>query len=48
MATALIQPLAWEPPFAEGAALKRPKKKKNREREELGKDERSMKALKTS
>ena len=27
-ATAPIQPLAWEPPNAMGAALKRPKKKK--------------------
>ena len=27
-ATALIRPLAWEPPYAAGAALKRPKKKK--------------------
>jgi len=28
MATALIGPLAWEPPHAMGAALKRQKKKK--------------------
>ena len=28
VATALIRPLAWEPPCAVGAALKRPKKKK--------------------
>ena len=28
--TALIQPLAWEVPFAAGAALKRGKKKKRR------------------
>ena len=27
-AAALIRPLAWEPPYALGAALKRPKKKK--------------------
>ena len=27
-ATALIQPLAWEPPYAVGAALKRQNKKK--------------------
>ena len=27
-ATALIGPLAWEPPDAAGVALKRPKKKK--------------------
>ena len=28
MATAPIGPLAWEPPYAAGVALKRPKKKK--------------------
>ena len=28
VATAPIQPLAWESPYAAGAALKRPKKKK--------------------
>ena len=27
--TAPIRPLAWEPPYATGVALKRPKKKKN-------------------
>ena len=27
VATAPIQPLAWEPPYVEGAALKRQKKK---------------------
>ena len=27
-ATAPVEPLAWEPPYAAGAALKRPKKKK--------------------
>ena len=27
-ATALIRPLAWEPPYAVAVALKRPKKKK--------------------
>ena len=27
-ATALIRPLAWEPPYAAGAALKKDKKKK--------------------
>ena len=31
-ATAWIQPLAWEPPFASGAALKRPKKKKKKKK----------------
>ena len=30
-ATALIQLLAWEPPYAVGTALKRPKKKIKRE-----------------
>ena len=29
-ATALIRPLAWEPPYATGVALKRPKKKKKK------------------
>ena len=29
-ATALIVPLAWEPPYATGAALKRQKKKKKK------------------
>ena len=28
MATVLIRPLAWEPPYAADATLKRPKKKK--------------------
>ena len=28
--TALIQPLAWEPPYVTGMALKRPKKKKKK------------------
>jgi len=32
-AVAPIRPLAWEPPYAAGAALKRPKKKKKGERE---------------
>ena len=30
MVTALIQPLAWELPYAAGVALKRPKKKKKK------------------
>ena len=30
-AVALIRPLAWEPPYATGAVLKRPKKKKKAE-----------------
>ena len=29
-ATALIQPLAWEPPYAAGVALKSKKKKKKK------------------
>ena len=33
VAAALIQPLAWEPPYAAGAALEKKKKKKKRERE---------------
>ena len=28
--TGSIGPLVWEPPYAEGAALKRPKKKKEK------------------
>ena len=31
-ASALIGPLAWEPPYAAGAALKRPKKKKKKKK----------------
>ena len=31
-AAALIRPLAWEPPYAVGAALKGPKKKKRKEK----------------
>ena len=31
-ATALIRPLAWEPPYAEGAALKRKKKAKRQKK----------------
>ena len=31
-ATALIRPLAWEPPYAEGAALKRKKKPKDKKK----------------
>ena len=39
-ATALIQSLAWELlPYAMGAALKRPKKLKNKEEEERKKEE---------
>ena len=32
VATALNRPLAWEPPYALGAALKRPKKKKGKDK----------------
>ena len=32
-ATAPIQPLAWEPPYATGVALKQPKRKKKKENE---------------
>ena len=35
VATAPITPLAWEPPYAEGTALKRPKKKKKKESSEV-------------
>jgi len=34
-ATALIRPPVWEPPYAVGAALKRPKKKKEKEKKKL-------------
>ena len=34
-ATALIRPLAWEPPYAVGAALKRPKKKQKTKTKKL-------------
>jgi len=30
VAIALIRPLGWEPPYAMGAALKRPKKKERK------------------
>ena len=30
--TALIRPLAWEPPYAAGAALKKTKKKKKKKK----------------
>ena len=32
-ATALIRPLAWEPPYAKGATLKSKKRKKKRKKE---------------
>ena len=31
-AAAVIQPLAWEPPYAMGMALKRPKQKTNKQK----------------
>ena len=34
VATAPIRPLAWEPPYVAGAALKRQKKKKKKKEEE--------------
>ena len=37
-ATALIQPLAWEPPYAAGVDLKRPKKKTKRRKENFDSD----------
>ena len=36
MATAPIRPLAWEPPYAVGSALKIQKKKQKEEAYELG------------
>ena len=33
-ATALIRPLAWEPPYATGLALKSPKKRKKEKKRE--------------
>ena len=49
-ATGLIQPLAWEPPYATGVALKRQKpkkkkktkKKKKKKKKEKEKKERTM------
>ena len=38
VATALIGPLAWKPPYAMGAALKRPKEKKKKEKAEFTKE----------
>ena len=35
-ATALIQPLAWEPPCAAGAALKKIRQKKEKKKEPVG------------
>ena len=35
-AVALIQPLVWEPPYANGAALKRQKTKKKKKKKSAG------------
>ena len=35
VATALIRPLAWEPPYAEDAALKRKKKEKKKKKPQM-------------
>ena len=35
-AIALIRPLAWEPPYAEGAALKKAKRQKKKKEKETG------------
>ena len=37
-ATARIDPLAWEPPYATGSALIRPKKKKERKKIDIKTD----------
>ena len=37
-ATALIRPLAWEPPYAEGAAQKMAKRQKKKKRKEKKKE----------
>ena len=37
MAVAPIRPLAWEPPYAMGEALKRTKKKEKKKKERKGK-----------
>ena len=41
-AVAPIGPLAWEPPYATGVALKRQKEKKKRERERKRKESHSL------
>ena len=40
-ATALIRPLAWEPPYAMGAALEKAKKKKEKKKKKKKKKERN-------
>ena len=47
MATAPIGPLAWEPPYAMGVALKRQEKKKRKKRKEIAqKDKLAMESEK--
>ena len=41
VATAPIQPLAWEPPYAEGAAQEMAKKEKKKKKKERKKEIRS-------
>ena len=43
-ATALVQPLAWEPQYAAGAALKKTKKKKKKKEKEKIKKKKENKA----
>ena len=45
-ATALIQPIAWEPPYAVGVALKRQKKKKKEKKKEKEKKKKERKSFK--
>ena len=46
-ATAPIQPLAWETPYATGTALKERKKERKKKRKEGRKEEREYKITKT-
>ena len=43
-ATAMIQPLAWEPPYATGASLKKKKKESEKENPSFHKTERTEEA----
>ena len=45
-AVAMIGPLAWEPPYAEDAALKRQKKKKQKTKTDNNKNIKIKRALK--
>ena len=47
-ATALIQPLTWEPPYASGTALKMTKKKKSVVFLHINKNKLSQKEIKTT